>query len=129
MLLDLNAHRAAKSAQPTTLHVDDRDFVLKAQIPLAVSSALDAGDLALAARHLLADPDNDHEDFVNRVSMDELGWIMRSYGTNAGESSGSPQPSTDTGEPSPQTSDVSTTSASPIVVMDPVLSGQPISTP
>ena len=129
MLFDLNAHRAAQSAEPKTLRVDDREFALKGQIPLAVSSALDAGDLALAARFLLADPDADHEDFVARVSMDELGWIMKNYGSGPGESSGSPQPSTDTGEPSQPTSDVSTTSASPLVVMDPVLSGQPTSTP
>jgi hypothetical protein len=132
MLIDLNARRAAAASatrEPKTLRVNERDFVLRDQIPLAVVAATNDGDLVEAARRLLADPDNDFNDFIEVVSIDELAWLISNYGASLGESSGSTPPSDGTGEPSPPTSDASTTSTSAPVAMDPALTGQPTSSP
>ena len=132
MLIDLNARRAARASaeqDPKILRVGERDFPLVSQIMLSVVDATNDGDLPKAGRMMLANPDEDYEAFIAAVSIDDLAWLISNYGTSLGESDGSTPPSGDTGEPSQPTSDVSTTSASPTVAMEPEPSPQPISSP
>jgi hypothetical protein len=107
MLIDLNARRsaeAAKNRESRVVRVDEREFELKQEIPLATMHYLSEGDLVNAAKMLLVNADADFEDFIKLVTLDDLGYIVQQWGVTVGESSGSTESFPDTGEPSSPTS-------------------------
>jgi hypothetical protein len=127
MLIDLNARRAARSSaerEPKQLRVGDRTYELVPEIMLSTVQAVNDGNLARAAKHMLANPDADYEDFCDQVSLDDLGWLITNYGANLGESSGSTEPLNGTGEPSTPTFDATTDLTSPTSATD-VAPGEP----
>jgi hypothetical protein len=132
MLLDLNAKRAARAAQfgePMSFQVNDNNFVLVPELPLAAIEMATASNIAGAMKVLLADPDDWERFMQTEPTINDVMDIVEFYGTSVGESSASSGSSKSGGGVSRLTSDGSTALTSVAPVTDPTPSASDASSP
>jgi hypothetical protein len=123
MKLDLNARRADRAsahAEPKIMVLNDREYALVDELPMAVMEYAAELELGSAVKAMLVNPD-DWSELVKVLTLEDVAEIVAMYGASLGESLASTSSSANTGGLSGPTSNGSTASTSRSVSTGPSL--------